>query len=149
VQARHYDRRLEEGFKLLRTGKSLTEASKTIRVAPERLRSYLRQQGVAEKRRGKWVPGRDDRTRVMLLYSGGRAEVVTVNRAVSSDIGRYMGVVSRFLSTNDPSSLYMFDDRGIVDATGRYHPFETDPNTLYRLAHAGTETFEQVYRIVV
>jgi len=36
-----------------------------------------------------------------------------------------------------------------TDIKGDQHPFETSPNTLYRLSVSGTDSFEQVYRIII
>jgi hypothetical protein len=44
--------------------------------------------------------------------------------------------------------LESFIGRSVRDATGKSHPLETEPNSLYRLAAAGSEGFEQVYRLI-
>ncbi len=49
-----YDPRLELGVKAMRKGDSLTKAAKDLHVAPERLRAYIRQAGVAERKSGRW-----------------------------------------------------------------------------------------------
>ena len=85
----------------------------------------------------------------MLVYSKGEARTVTVDRPAASDIGTYMSAVNRFLHTNLPTFLQPFEHRGVTDIRGIYHPFEIDPNTLYRLAHSGDEPFEQHYKIIV
>jgi hypothetical protein len=130
-------------------GKPLTAAAKEIHVSPERLRRYLREQGIGERRGRRWVALDDKRPRRMLLYSNGEARTVTVGRPAASDIGTFMSAVVQFLETNNPIHVRPFEDRDVTDVRGIAHPFETEPNTLYRLAHAGDETFEQVYRIVL
>jgi hypothetical protein len=86
----------------------------------------------------------------MPLYSRGRQLDITVgDLEAASLIGRYMSAVSRFLATNDRAILQPFAGQAVIDHNGKSHPFETNPNALYRLAAAGGETFEQVYRIVV
>jgi hypothetical protein len=139
---------LEAGFKALEKGKDLTAAAREIHVSPERLRHYLITQRVATKRGGKWVPLPDNGVREMLLYTRGQARTVRVSRMQASDVGLYDAAVGRFLSDNDPQHLLPFVDRGVTDIRGAYHPLETDPNTLYRLVHSGSESFEQVYRII-
>lgn len=143
-----YSRRLELGFKAIERGKTLTASAKQIHVSPERLRRYLTEQRVAEKHGRKWVPRSDHRVRQMLLYTRGRARSVQVNRAQASDVGTYFSAVARFLAENDPLILLPYEDRGVTDIRGAFHPFEIDPNTLYRLSNTGRESFEQVYRIV-
>jgi hypothetical protein len=144
-----YSRQLEAGFNAIREGKSLTGAAKAVHVSPERLRRYLRGQGIAERRGRRWIPLDDKRPRRLLLYSNGEARTVTVGRLAASDIGAYMSAVGHFLETNNPAYVELFEGRDIADVRGVAHQFETDLNTLYRLAHTGDETFEQVYRIVL
>jgi hypothetical protein len=144
-----YNRRLETGFKAIREGKTLTAAAKEIQVSPERLRHYLRGQGIAERRGRQWIALDDKRPRRMLIYTRGEARTVTVDRPAASDIGTYISAVGRFLETNNPAYVAAFADRDVTDIRGVAHPFETDPNTLYHLVNTGDETFEQVYRTVM
>ena len=67
----------------------------------------------------------------------------------ASKVGRYMSAVGKFTTTNDPSCLTPFIGKFAKDINGKTHIFETEPNTLYRLISSGSETFEQVYRIVI
>jgi hypothetical protein len=88
--------------------------------------------------------------RRMLLFSDGRALAVVVSDfASASKVGRFMSAVSKFLRTNNPTSLREFDGASVVDISGRTHPFETRPNALYRLASAHDQSFEHIYRIVI
>jgi hypothetical protein len=144
-----YSRQLEAGYRAIKDGKSLIAAAKEVHVSPERLRRYLRGQGIAERRGTRWVALPDTRSRRVLMYSNGRARTVTVDLEEARYVGAYMSAVSRFLRTNDRAHLTWFEGLGVTDVRGAFHPLETDPNTLYRLAHTGDETFEQVYRIVV
>ena len=141
-----FNRQLEAGFKAVEKGKTLTAAAKEIHVSPERLRRYLSEQRIAAKRAGKWIALPDNGVRQMRLYTQGQTRIVHVNRPQASDVGRYNGAVGLFLRRNNPEILLPYVDRGVTDIRGAYHPFETDPNTLYRLAHTGDETFEQVYQ---
>lgn len=144
-----YDPQLEAGLKALRYGKSLTESARSVHVAPERLRRYgLRARQI--KRRGrKWIAGPDRRRRQMLLFSDGEVLKVMVRPAAAREIGRYLAAVGQFLGSNDPEFLAPFRGRSITDTSGRGHPFETDPDTLYELDATGSETFETVYRVVI
>ena len=135
-----YNQRLETGFKAIREGKTLTTAAKEIHVSPERLRHYLRGQGIAERRGRKWIALDDKRPRRMRIYTKGEARTVTVDRPAASDIGAYLSAVDRFLKSNDPAYVAAFADRDVTDTRGVAHPFETDPNTLYRLASTGDES---------
>ena len=59
--------------------------------------------------------------------------------------GSYWSAVGRAVGANEPSELWPFVDRGVIDTAGRFHPFEVDLSKLYRLAHTGGESFEQIY----
>jgi hypothetical protein len=144
-----YTPQLEAGFRLIRDGKSLSAAAKEAHVSPERLRRYVHGQGIGERRGRRWVALPDKRYRRMLTYSEGRALTVTVDLSEAQHVGAYMSSVGRFLHTNDTAHLNWFEGLEATDVRGVSHPFETDPNTLYRLAHTGDETFEQIYRIVM
>jgi hypothetical protein len=64
--------------------------------------------------------------------------------------GLYMQTVyGPFLETNTPAVLAPFVGTGVHDKSGRFYPFETRPNELYRLTLAGPEPFEQIYRILM
>ena len=139
---------LEKGVKLIKSGSSLTLTAKQLHVAPERLRNYLQASGVAKKVGKRWLIGPDDRARQMLVFSDGRALKMKVEPEAASLIGSYMNDVGLFLNSNNPAFLKAWKVAQIVDVKGRKHPFETDPNTLYRLNQAGRNSFDEIYRII-
>lgn len=144
-----YDRRLEEGLRQIRRGASLTNASRSIRVAPERLRRYLSGTGVVERRGRRLFVVEDLRDRFVPIYTRGRERVIEVRGFDDASVaGRYMATVQRFLDTNDPVVLETFRGVSITARGGRTHPLETDPRTLYRLDAASTTPFDEIYRIV-
>jgi len=144
-----YDPQLEEGLKAIRNGTPLNKAAREIHTSPERLRSYLAQTGVAEKRGNRWVVGEDKRPRDVTFYSAGRIVAVTVpGYAPAKRVGEYTAAVGLFLAGNDPAVLDPFSGESVRDVRGRRYVFETRPNELYRLAEGGSLPFEQVYRIV-
>jgi hypothetical protein len=148
--AGRWDPRLEEGVKRVRAGGTLAEAARDARTTQARMAAYLAATGVARQEGGRWTVGPDRRPRAVVLYSRGRAvEVVVGGYDEARLVGEYMNAVARLQEVNDPSPLAPFRGRGVTDARGRSHPFETDPAELYRLMAAGPEPFEQVYRIVV
>jgi hypothetical protein len=137
------------GLKELRSGTSLAEAAKQIHVSPERLRNQARALGAIRKQRGRW---RVKKTlpREMLVYSDGESRRITIAQySEASKLGRYMAAVGRFLNSNEIDHLEPFIGKAVKDREGNHYLLETDPNKLYRLAITGSETFEQVYRIVV
>jgi hypothetical protein len=148
-QAAFDDALLQRALRTLRQEKNLAAAAKAARIAPERLRQVAASKGVITKQKRRWIIN-PDLPRRMPIYSRGRQIVVTVGDFPSASlIGRYMSTVGHFRRTNDVKLLQPFVGQSVADISGKKHPFETNPNTLYRLASAGGETFEQVYRIVV
>lgn len=148
-QVPFYDRRLEAGIKLMRTGTPLTRAAPQIGVSRDRLRRYAMQTGVVAKQRGRWTIIQDNRVRVLPLFSAGRSLTVTIAGYEQSALaGRYLAAVRAFRDSNDPRYLDPFVGAFVTDVRGQRQVFETRPNVLYRLALANDEPFEQVYRIV-
>jgi hypothetical protein len=134
---------------VLRREKSLTAAARAAKVSPERLRRYATQRDIIERQGRRWIV-RHDLPRRMLLFSDGKdLRVVVGDFTSASKIGRFMSAVRHFLRTNRPAALREFVDESVTDISGKTHPFETRPNTLYRLASAHDQSFEHIYRIVV
>lgn len=145
-----YEPRLEQGLKLMRDGANLAQSARSIGVSHERLRRYLSQTGVVQRKGQRWVFRKDKRLRQLLIYSNGQGVTITVagyDRAAK--IGGYMGAVGQFLTSNNPLHLKPFVGEIVQDVAGKKYALETRPNVLYRLAETGTQTFEQVYRIVI
>jgi hypothetical protein len=143
-------RKLEQGVAALRKTKSLSAAARQAKVAPERLRRYLRDLHFVEKRRGRWFVGEDTRLRTALLYSNGRKlRVVVEGYEPAALVGSYWNAVGEFLRTNDPAHLAPFVGVQIKDANGKPYTLETRPNVLYRLSNEGGDSFEQVYKLVI
>jgi hypothetical protein len=145
-----YDPTLEEGVHLMREGSSFSDAATDIHVSRDRLRRYLTRMGVGVRDGRRWTIGPDRRPRVVPMYSRGRiVEVVVPGYEEAAQVGSYMAATGRFQVHNDPLVLAPYVGASVRDIRGRRHPFETDPNTLYRLMAAGPEPFELVYRVVV
>ena len=58
-----------------------------------------------------------------------------------------MNFVGKFLPDGDASILAEFRGDGVTDMQGRFHPFETDPNTLYVLDATGELSIPETYKI--
>ncbi|HEY1604497.1 MAG TPA: hypothetical protein VGF77_02755 [Allosphingosinicella sp.] len=142
------DARLEEALKALRRTGKQGAAAKEAGVSPERLRRFLRENALAERRGRTWRIT-DRRLRQMRVLSEGQSKMLTIKGFdQASLIGSHLAAVHRFLETNDIAELEPFVGRSIKDAAGQPHDLEIDPNSLYRLAAAGSEGFEQVYRLI-
>lgn len=143
------DERLEAALKLLRQKQSQARAAREAGVSVERFRRFLADNSLATKAGGKWKLG-DNRKRRMIVISKGDYE----NRILrdfdeASRNGKYLNAVRKFLRTNDPDNSAPFVGNAVRDAKGTAHVFETDPNTLYALDHAGGENFHDVYKLIV
>lgn len=142
------DDRLEAALKALRRVGKQTAAAREAGVSPERLRRFLRENALAERRGRTWRIT-DRRLRQMRVLTDGRSKMLTISGFdQASVVGSHLAAVRRFIETNDIGELEPFRARSVKDAAGKSHPLETDPNSLYRLAAAGSEGFEQVYRLI-
>ncbi|SEE46428.1 hypothetical protein SAMN05444161_5847 [Rhizobiales bacterium GAS191] len=142
------DAKLEKALRTLRETNSQVFAAKNVGVSPERFRRFLREQSLAQREGRRWK-FTDLRPREVLVTSKGRERWIKVagfERA--SLVGSHNEAIKRFLETNDISHLEPFVGVSVRDTSGRNHPLETRPNILYRLAAAGGEAFEQVYRLI-
>jgi hypothetical protein len=148
-QRRFDEHRFQVALKALREGKGVSEAAKSVGVSRERLTQQLERTKAAKKKNGRWVV-RDDLARRMPLYSEGRAiEIIVPNRRIASIVSLYLTAVGEFLRTNNPRDLSFFKNKSVADRDGKRHPFEADPQKIYELSASQTESFEQVYRIIV
>lgn len=141
--------RFQLALRALRKGKSMRGAAQEVGVSAERLRNQARRLGLIKRKGKKWVVT-PDLPRQMLIYSRGDALTITVSKQrQASKAGRYMSAVGQFIRTNSPKPLKPFVGQVVTDIKRNAHPLETDPNTLYRLTNTGSETFEQVYRVII
>lgn len=138
---------LEAAFKSLNLTGSLSRAAQVNHVSPDRLRRYLADRSLAKRVGRKWVIT-DARPREMTVLSAGKArQLILPDFANASLNGRHLAAVREFLADNDIGHLVPFEGQSIVDADGKRHVFETDPNILYMINRPG-DLYEQVYRFV-
>ena len=140
--------RLETALKLYRQTGNQASSAKAVAVAPERLRRYLRE-NVQIEGRGRTLKITDKRRREMTVISGGKKLTLSLPDFEQASLaGRHRAAVKQFLASNDRRFLAEFDGQSVIDAKGKAHLLETDPNALYRLAHAGDDVFHEIYRLV-
>jgi hypothetical protein len=143
------DDRLEQALRALRQTGNRAAAAKSVGVAPERLRRFLRE-NVQIEGRGRTLKISDTRIREMPVISGGKVALMRLRGFDQSSLnGAYLNAVKEFLETNDIDVLAPFAGRSVIDARGVSHPLEIRPNTLRRLAHAGDELFHEIYRLIL
>jgi hypothetical protein len=136
----------ESGLKMMKRGATLKEAARVNRISQERLRRYLRENTQASRTGRRWEIV-DLRKFHFPIYSRGRIVELWLSADEAVKAGRYMSAVSRFLPTGDASILRPFIGQGVRDVRGEFHPFETNPNTLYRLDTAGELSVPEIYKI--
>lgn len=141
------DPRLEEGFKALRRGASISKAAKSAGVSRERLRRFIGENALADWEGRKWIIS-DKRPRRIAIISRGRLiEIVVGNLEEAMRAGAYWDAQGSFVRRNDILLLKPFEDQGVTDIKGRFHPFETDPNELHRIASMEGPVFHEIYQI--
>lgn len=142
------DERLEAALKLLRNVNKQGLAAKTAGVSPERFRRFLRENSLAKRQGRSWVIT-DRRPKRMTVITEGEVKNLILDDPEQLSLnGRHLAAVQQFLRSNDVDLLRPFEGQAVIDARGRPHPLETDPNTLHRLASAGSEVFHEVYRLI-
>jgi hypothetical protein len=141
------DMRLQQGLRALRKGDSLNKAARSAGLSPERLRKYITDHKIARKRGTRWTLIERKLRWQWAIFSEGRMVTIIVgDTKTNSLIGAYLSAVRRLLEANDRSAPKKFKHRSVRDVDGRRYRLETNPNTLYRLAHAERETPEDFYR---
>jgi hypothetical protein len=138
--------REELALKMMRKGASLRDAASQSRMSQERLRAYLRENAEARRENGKWNI-LDRRARQFPFYSNARLVTPWMSLEQTSEAGRFMQSVKQFLRTGDEAILLPFVGKGVRDTNAKFHPFETDENTLYELDHRGEVVIPEQYRI--
>lgn len=140
--------RLNKALRVLRATNNQALSARSQGVSVNRFRKFLRQQGLATRSGRRWEVT-DERPRQVVAISDGRQKLITVagfDRA--SEVMQHRHAVASFLDTNDPAHLQPWEGWAVLDTAGRAHRLETRPNVLYRLAAAGNEGFENVYRLI-
>jgi hypothetical protein len=131
---------------MLKHGSSLKAAASANRISQERLRRYLRENTEAT-RIGKVWRILDLRRFHLPIYSRGQIVELWLPDDEATKAGEYLSAVSRFLPTGEISHLKPFVGEGVRDTSRTFHPFETGPNTLYRLDSKGELSVPEIYKI--
>lgn len=143
------DQKLEAALKELRKSRNQALAAKSAGVSSERLRRFLRENSLVEGR-GRNLKISDNRNRDMMVLSNGDAREMRLRDFEQASLnGRHLAAVRNFLNSNDRDYLTEFVGQSVIDAKGKAHPLETDPNALHRLAAAGDAVFHEIYRLLI
>jgi hypothetical protein len=142
------DPRLEIAVKDMNRGASLTEAARSLNLAPKSLQSFLGQRRLA-RRKGKRLVIKDNRPRRVPVMTKGRIRVVTVDGYEEARVaGQHYQAAGDLVRTNDIAVIQPFKGRSVRLATGKEIPLETDPNALHRIAAMDSPPFHEIYEIV-
>lgn len=141
------DDALNAAIRRMRHGNSLRGAAIAEGTSEKRLRRYLKLHNMAVRKGRTWRIY-DERMRKVPLRSEGRLKQIIVKGAkAASGAGRAWDVQGRATSSHDMDLLAALEGDGITDVNGQFHPLETDPNALYRLADADGDAFRELYQI--
>jgi hypothetical protein len=140
--------KLEAALKILHTEGSLQRAAREAHVSAERFKRYLVEKNLVLRVGRKWQIT-DTRPREMTVFSNGRAQSLILKDFANASLnGGHLAAIGQFLNNNDRDVIRPFEGQSVTDTSGKSHVLETNPNTLYRIAHAGSDVFEQVYRLI-
>lgn len=140
---------LEAALKALRQTGNQANAARSAGISTERFRRFLRENSFAERRGMSWA-FTDNRDRKMLVISRGLAKSRVLRGFDEASLnGKHLAAVGQFIGSNKIELLLPFEGQSVIDARGKSHPLETDPNILHRLASAGSEVFHDVYRLIL
>ena len=131
---------------MMKKGSTLRDAARANGMSQERLRRYLKE-NTQTSRVGRCWHIIDRRDRQFPIYSNGALVNVVLDVAEASRAGKYMHAVKVFLDIGDPKILAPYRGHGVWDVKRKFHPFETDENTLYELDVRGELAFPELYRI--
>jgi hypothetical protein len=140
--------RLEDALKLVKKGVSQRYAAQQVGVSPETLRRFQKANTTSHREGRRWII-LDARPVSVVMATRGKMRPVTVPHDASTDISHHWIAINHFLETNDPSHLAPFVGKGLRDASGAFHPFETRPNVLRKLDSVGELSFVDIYRQTV
>lgn len=131
----------------MRNGDSLRAAARDAGVSEQRLRRFLQRRNMAVRKGNQWHI-HDLRPREVPVLSDGRLIVAKTDLKEAQIAGYGWDVQGRARNTHDLDLLEELEGKGVTDVSGHFHPFETDPNTLLRLAATEDDAFYEVYQIL-
>lgn len=139
--------RLEKGLSELHKTGSLTKAARSVGLSSENLRRFVLKNGYAELA-GRKYRVTDTRLPSVITFSEGEMKrLVLRDRDQASINGTFLNAVKRFTRSNNYDFIRPFIGTSIIDAKGKSHLLETDPNILHELASV-QDNYLDVYRLV-
>lgn len=142
------DPKVDRAIRAMHDGASLSGAAKAARVSPERLRRFIKSYDIATRVGSAWVMTDNRPRRVPMIVGSNVKAIIVPNFAEASKVGRYSNAVHRFINSGEFEHIAPFEGDGVRDLKGKLHPFETDPNSLYRHAMKDEPPFHEIYQII-
>lgn len=139
----------QDAIKEIRRSGNLTQAAKLTKIAPERLRRFLREHDLITRSGRTWTVTDNLKWQVRIISEGDYREVSLSSFEQASLAGKYNAAVNAFRDSNDTELLFPFSDQSVIDANGKAYLLETNPNVLHRLFNAGDEVFHEIYRLTL
>jgi len=114
-----------EALRLMKEGRSLSNASKSVGISPRTAKSQLGR--VLFKRKYRWHARPKDRVeRGLIIYEMGRiVQIVVRDSETASLLGQYLNDAKKALVSGDKSVLKRYKKVTITDANGKKHRLET------------------------
>jgi hypothetical protein len=135
---------VEKALTRMLRGESQKAAARAEGVSAEKLRAYQNLNTASRREGRKWVIS-DLRPQAFWMVTRGKPRPVTLARYLGTKLSAHLQAVNKFLDSNNRAYLQPFVGKGVRDVNGRFHPFETDPNTLRRLDSIGELHFLEIY----
>ena len=142
------DAKLIDALAAFEQDNSITDAAKAAGISPERLRRFLQDEGLVSKAQRRWSFTSKPYCEMLVIANSGMTMVKLASFQQASFNGRYLNAAHRFFYSNDPDHLKPFAGVVVIDAKGKAHPLETDPNSLLRAWHRDADFFPEIYRLI-
>jgi hypothetical protein len=135
-----------EVLRRIRHGDSLAVSCEESGISQKEAVKYLR--NCLYKKKGRWIPKKHDFIeREVNIYENGEIRAIVIKGSKNSAIiGEYYNAVKNYLVSGDPSYLKPFKKKTIIDAYGKKHKLETDPDKIRDIEESKEEAeFFEVY----
>lgn len=142
------DDKIEAAIREMRAGTSMTAAAKLVGVSPKRLSTFIKAHRIGRYKANRWLFTDRRPRRIPMIVGDGQRAITVPGFEEASLAGQHHNAVGRFIRSGDLSHLAAFQGQSITDVKGRKHPFETDPNALFRFAAKDEPAFHEIYQIV-
>jgi hypothetical protein len=135
-----------EVLRRIRHGDSLADSCKETGISEKEAVKYLR--SCIYKKKARWLPKKyDSIERALQIYENGEIRTIVIKGSKNSAVvGEYYNAVKNYLVSGDSGYLKPFKKKIIIDAYGKKHKLETDPDKIRDIEESKEEAeFFEVY----